>query len=239
MKKILFFKFFIFLIFLFIINNSLFSSEYIFKDILSKLKERFEELFNYQCTFESFTAKNKKSMLNVFNYYYSKPKLIRMEIIKGEKEGTVLLYNSKDDKIRLRLNKGLFSSFIFTFDPSSKLISDLRGLNISHSDWGWFIDRHLENIDKFNINFIKEENINEKELLFLELISKDPKKTENIVKENIWIDKNENVIVKYQVYDITGELVQASSFSNIILNPDIDKKLFISLVNNRDLELSR
>lgn len=238
MKTKLFLKLFVFLLLFLNVNNLLLSDEYNFKDILSKLKARFDGLYNYQCTFESFTAKNKKSMLNIFNYFYSKPKLIRMEIIKGDKEGAVLLYSNKDDKIKLKLNKGLFSSIIFTFDPKSKLISDLRGLNISHSDWGWFIDKHMEKIDEFETKFIKEETVNGKDLLLFELISKNPIKTENIGKEKIWIDKKENVIIKYQIYDVTGELVQTSTYSNIILNPTMNNVLF-GLVSNHDEMLNK
>ncbi len=225
MKRNIFLKFFI-LIFLINLNTLLFSSGYSFNDVLLNLKEKFDSLKNYQCTFESYTSDGNKNELNVFNYFFSKPKLIRMEIVKGKQESAVLLFDSIDNKIKLRLNKGLFPYIIFTFDPKSRMISDLRGLNISHSDWGWFIDKHLENIDVFKTRFIGEEIKDGKKLLLFELISKDTKKTENIKREMIWIDKKENIIQKYQMYNTSDVLVQSSIYSDIILNPIISKILF-------------
>lgn len=229
MKRNKFLKIFILLTILVNLNSLLFPSGYIFNDILLNLKEKFESLKNYQCTFESFTSDGKKTELNVFKYFFSKPKLIRMQIIKGKRESAVLLFDSNDNKIKLRLNKGLFPYITFTFNPNSKMISDLRGLNIAHSDWGWFIDRHMENLDAFKTNFIGEEIKDGKELLLFELISKNIDKTQNIKREKIWIDKKENIINKYQMYDESGVLVQASSYRDIILNPGINEILFYDL----------
>jgi outer membrane lipoprotein-sorting protein len=216
---------YLFFLFVLLLPGLTFSNEDTLKKSLTGLKQQFENVKDYKCTFESFTFNGKKSEKFTYKYFFMKPKSIRMEVISGKKEGMVLLHYQ--DKVRLKLRKGILSLFSFTFDPNEKRVCDVRGHGLNHSDWGWFINRHLKEIDLFDTRFLRKETVEGRETAVYELISKNPEKTDSVLRENIWIDEKNNLIVKYHLYDISDNLVQSSLYRDIVLNSGLKKELFI------------
>lgn len=195
-----------------------------YEDILIKMKERFEQIETYQCLFEAFTAKEGKTKVVISRYFFKKPKMVRMEILKGKNKGTVLLY--KPHRVRLKLGKGILSLFSFTLEPEDKRLIDLRGHGLHQSDWGWYIDQHIQLLELTDSTFSGEETVDGRNTFVYMLFSKDPEKTKFITKETLWVDKEEFIPVKYLQYDSDGIIMQSSRHRYIEINIDLKDKLF-------------
>ncbi|MFC2140892.1 outer membrane lipoprotein carrier protein LolA [Acidobacteriota bacterium] len=195
-----------------------------YKDILFKMKERFKEIKTYQCIYEMFTAKGKKTEKVVSNYFFKAPKMVRMESREGRFKSTVMLYIPH--KIRVKLGRGVFSLFIFRFKPNHKWVTNLRGYGLHQSDWGWYIDRHIQLLELTEAEFSGEEVTAGRDTMKYKLISKDPEKTGNVAQEILWIDKKELIPVKYVQYSTQGKILMSGLYTDIQLNVDLDNKIF-------------
>jgi outer membrane lipoprotein-sorting protein len=212
------------LIFLAFMSGWLWGNENDYKDILFKMKKRFDKIEAYQCIFEAFSANEGKTKEVTFEYFFKSPKLVRMKVLKGKHEGTVLLY--KPHKVRLKLGKGLLSLFSFSYKPEHKWVTDLRGYGMHQSDWIWYIDQHIQMLELIECTFIGEETIDGKETMVFILSSKEPGKTRNVAQEKLWIDSKELIPIKYVQQDIAGKIILSAFYTYIKLNPDLDDRLF-------------
>jgi len=218
-------KFFILVIILFF-SETIFSVEENFESVLFKLKQQFDNINNYLCTIESYTSKKDKSEFLVLKYFFSKPKSVRIEIISGKNKGTILLLNQ--NKVRVKPGNRIFSVLTLTFNPDDKKVCDIRGRGVHESDWGWFIDKHIGNLEYFDSKYLYDETVEGISTMVYELHSKDINKTEEVNRETIWIDKERYIIIKYIQYDKDEKIIQASSYKNIALNQELDEKIFTS-----------
>jgi outer membrane lipoprotein-sorting protein len=195
-----------------------------YKDILFKMKERFKEIKTYQCTYEMFTTRGEKSEKVVCNYFFKAPKMVRMELREGKYKGTIMLY--RPHKVRLKLGRGIFSLFSFRYKPNHKWVTDLRGYGLHQSDWGWYIDRHIQMLELTGGIFSGEEVAAGRNTLKYKLISKNPGKTRDVAQELLWIDKKELIPVKYVQYNSQGKILMSALYKDIQLNVDLDNKIF-------------
>ncbi len=195
-----------------------------YQDILFKMKERFNEIKTYRCIYEMFTANEEKSEKVVCNYFFKAPKMVRMELLQGKYKGTVMLY--RPHKVRLKLGRGFFSLFTFRFKPDHKWVTNLRGYGLHQSDWGWYIDRHIQMLELTKSIFSGEEVAAGRDTMKYKLISNDPEKTGNVAQEILWIDRKELIPVKYVQYNSQGKILMSALYTDIQLNPDLDNKLF-------------
>ena len=195
-----------------------------YEDILFKMKERFEQIESYQCLFEAFTAKREKTKVVISRYFFKKPNMVRMEILKGKHKGTVLLY--KPHRVRLKLGKGLLSMFSFTLEPEDKRLIDLRGHGLHQSAWDWFIDQHIQLLELTESTFSGEETVDRTNTLVFMLSFKDPENIKFIAKETLWVDKEDFIPVKYILYDSEGIIIQSLRYRDIEINIDLKDELF-------------
>jgi outer membrane lipoprotein-sorting protein len=195
-----------------------------YKEILFKMKERFKEIKTYRCIYEMFTANEEKSERVVCNYFFKAPKMVRMELLEGKYKGTVMLY--LPHKVRLKLGRGILSLFSFRYHPNHKWVSNLRGYGLHQSDWGWYIDRHIQMLALTGAIFSGEEAAAGRDTMKYKLISKDPEKTGNVAQEILWVDKKELIPVKYVQYNSQGKILMSGLYTDIRLNVDLDDQLF-------------
>jgi len=197
-----------------------------FKEVLAAAAAKFEQVQDYQCLYESFASDGKESETFLYKLYFSKPKLIRLEILKGRSKGTILLYDPDRKRVRLRIGSGLLYSLVLSMSPANKKVVDVNGHGVDHADWGWLLGRHLEQMDLFTSSCLGEEPIGGRLSQAYELVSVDEAKTKPIVRERIWIDVDLNVITQFQLFDRNNSLFQSSTFTDIILNPGLSRDLF-------------
>ena len=195
-----------------------------YKNILVKMKKNFEKIETYQCLFESYTAKGEKTEKVTYMYFFKSPKMVRMEIREGKYKGTVLLY--KPHKVRLKLGRGILSLFSFSFKPEHKWVTDLRNHGLHQSDWGWYIDQHIQTLELAESMFSGKEFVAGRNTIKYTIISKDSQKTKSIAKEILWIDNKEFIPVKYVQYNSAGKIIMSSLYKDIELNVHVENKLF-------------
>jgi outer membrane lipoprotein-sorting protein len=198
------------------------------ESIFAGLKATFDTIEDYRCTFESYASDGKMSEKVVYEYFFKRPRQVRMKILsgKGSYNGTVLLYTG--NKVKVHTDRGMMSLFSFCMGPDNKKLLNLRNHGIHQSDWGWFIDQHIESADLFDCKSVSEETVGDRDSAVYELVSRDPAKTEYLASEKLWVDKKDNIIVKYAQYDIYGNLMQSSLFKDIALNSGLDEDVFFN-----------
>lgn len=200
------------------------SSDISYPDILNRMKDRFEKIETYQCFFQVFTAKGKKTKTVTAHYFFKKPKWIRMELLEGSQGGTIALY--KPHSVRLKPGKGLLSIFHFKLEPENEMLVDLRGYGIHETDWGYYIDQHLQRLQMTSSQFAGEENVEGRQTLVFELLSRNPERSNDVAKEILWVDKDELIPLKYIHYDTSGMLILSAQFKDIKINVEFEDWLF-------------
>lgn len=211
------------LLLIFLLSCFVLADDNSFQDIIVKLKQKFESLNDYKCEFAAYSSDGKRQELVNYRYFYKKPNLMRSEPLDGKNKGAILLY--KDGKVRVKPGSKMFSRFTFTFDPNDRKVCDLRGHGLDHSYWGWFIDQHIKAIDWIDIISSREEILDDKKTIMYDLTSIDKVKAP-IYRENIWVDTENLVIIKYVIYDRSGNIIQSSHYMNIVLNSSLDDSIF-------------
>ena len=197
------------------------------------MQQKFQSLRDYQCTFESYTARDEESRAAVFSFYFKKPEMIRMEILEGKYPGSVMLYNPQviRDKVRVQvgnpalavLQKIILGEY---FELHSKWTVDLRGKGVHESSWSTFIEDHRRLLHLGNSKFMGEKEVNGKTTLFYRLESHDPNKTLNVKTEEVWIDKQTYFPIKFIHYDASGRIIRRSEYHNLKFNTGLRLDLF-------------
>lgn len=191
---------------------------------LMELKSKFDSIKDYNCLFESFSSNEEKSEAVTFRYFYKKPKSVRMEIIEGSYSGTILLYEGKN--VRVKPGVFLIGWFTFNYSPDHKYVCDYRGNGLHNSDWGYFIQEHINLLELTTAKLTGEETLDGRKVLVYELLSKDPSKSRDIAKEKIWIDKDQNLLIRYRQYDSSGRLIQSGYYKDIKIDSGINNSVF-------------
>ena len=65
------------------------------QDLINAMRRRFEELNDYQCENLTTKYKNTQPKIEGHNFFFKKPKLIRLEVTAGSDKGAVAVYNKK------------------------------------------------------------------------------------------------------------------------------------------------
>jgi outer membrane lipoprotein-sorting protein len=211
-----------------------------FADLLQGMKEKFDKIQDYQCIYDSSSFHDGKTQRLIFNYFFRKPKLIRIEILEGRHPGAVLIYDShrSPTQVRVDLGGGVLAVLQqlkgkYYFDLEDRRLMDLRGRSIDQSDWGWLIDRHLETIQSMDSTFEGEEVLLGRKILIYTLVSKDPGKTMSVDKETLWIDKQDLVPVQCIQYDGSGRMLRSTLYREIKINANLGEGLFAELDQSR------
>ena len=71
------------LILLFCILTECAADEIHHKEIIGKIKARYDEIQDYQCRLVEYCTDGSRYEKRTINFYFKKPKLIRMDILKG------------------------------------------------------------------------------------------------------------------------------------------------------------
>ena len=200
---------------------------------LPLMKDRFESISDYRCLYHTYSAANGKSTNVSFRYFFQKPKRIRMETVTGKYPGTVLLYNAqhKPDKVKVRvgnpviavMHKAIYGDY---FHHRDKKVTDLGGFGVLESDWGWFIDIHLE-MARFGRTEVKREVVVDgRPALYYRLVSSQPEKTLSVATEELWIDKATYAPMKFIEYDRHGTVIRKVEYEEMAVNVGLQGELF-------------
>lgn len=181
-----------------------------------KQKQGFEEvnrrilkLEAYTCDVTMKVSNNKSTMEYNLRHYYKSPDKYRIEVLSPkELEGQVTIYNGS-------------SSYIYHPGINQYLITE----NFSGSvDYNTFIGSFINHIKKTeNIKAGNEKN-GEKELIVLEFEVPEP--SDYMRTEKLWIDAENAVPVKAEIYGNDGKTNVKVYYSNFIYNPGLKDEDF-------------
>jgi outer membrane lipoprotein-sorting protein len=104
------------------------------KELIDSMRRSFEQLSDYQC--ENVTTKYKtvQPKIDSHNYYFKKPRLIRLEVTSGKDKGAVAVFNQKG-KVRAKAG-GILGIFTITMEPNDKRLQDKDGSTFVDSHFG-------------------------------------------------------------------------------------------------------
>lgn len=204
------------------------STEEGFAECLAQAARTFDALRSYRCLYEASSSTNdgRRSEAFLYEYAFAKPKLIRLKVLEGRSRGTILLYDHRRGKVRVKLGSGLLASLTVSLSPASSKLTDLQGHGVDHTDWGWFISQHKTRQGLFDVRDLGRDEVEGRSVRVFELVSQDPARTQGIAREKVWFEPERGIFVRYQIFNAKGVLVQSGACTRILLDPELGPSLF-------------
>lgn len=202
--------------------------------ILKEMRNKIEQITDYQCRFRTFSTNGTETREVLLAYYYRTPSQIRMEVLEGPNPGSILIYNRQIQPEQVRVIAGnKFTAFLQRmfygefFPLTNKWVLDLRGNGIHESDWQNFIDEHEKYIKIGSSRFIGEETLNGRKTYLFKLVSNNPDETMSIKEEDVWVDAQNYFPVQFFQYDSQGRLARKTTITELRFNTGLDERMFI------------
>jgi outer membrane lipoprotein-sorting protein len=104
------------------------------QDLVSSMRRRFEGLNDYQCETINTKYKVVPPKVESHNFFFKKPRLIRLEVTGGKDKGAIAVYNHKG-KVRAKAG-GILGIFTITMEPNDKRLQDKDGSTFVDSHFG-------------------------------------------------------------------------------------------------------
>jgi len=187
--------------------------------VINRLSDNYAKLDNFQCLLTKFERLGSKTDLRVYKYSFMKPRIIRMEIIKGKNKGSTAVY--KNGSVRAR-HGGIFKPFVATCKITDRMVTSLRGGTITESDWLSIVDKlkAYRQDNKLKIEGIRERGGRKAYLLAIDGLDED-----GITARKLWIDASSFLPVASETYE--GKiLVNSMDYSDIALDIKMPDGLF-------------
>jgi len=193
------------------------------ESILRRMKTRLETVEDYRCLYASFAVKGTQREDTVLRYFYKKPGWIRAEIVEGNNQGTILLV--RDGQVLVKPS-GVLSLLVFHYPAYHPRVTDIRGNRLDETSWNYFVDEHIRNLGVMKLLSLRRETIDGREVLVIETSSADPARTRGIAREILWVRSEDDILLRFEMYDASGRLIQMSRFTDIVINPGLPDTLF-------------
>jgi hypothetical protein len=188
---------------------------------LDMIKARYRLIDDYQCRMEEFSIKDGRREERIMNYYFKKPKLIRIDILQGNRafdRGSVGVYRGGDKVSGHR--GGIMKDITLNISKDSPLATSIRGESIDRSDMATVIERFEYHVK--NSTAVTSETASHLEFEFMPA---DPSLIDGITKDIIWVDRELMLITRSERYE-GNKLVQQVVWSGYILNAGLPVELF-------------
>ena len=105
-------------------------------NLIASMAAKLDSVHDYQSINRYYNRIGKSSDLRTYKYWYVAPGYIRMKIIKGKSEGSVVFYNPKTNKVRAHKG-GLFSFIKLTLKKDDKRVVSIRGVRIDQTSFSY------------------------------------------------------------------------------------------------------
>jgi outer membrane lipoprotein-sorting protein len=214
-----------------VIPLSAFSESLSPQQYLQQIKQRYGQIRDYQCRMEEFAIGNGKREERIMNFYFKKPRLIRIDILKGNRPfdgGSVGVYTGGDKVSGHR--GGVIKGLTFNIPKDSPLATSVRGETIDQSDMYSVIERFDRNLRSGEITV--EEKYSRLEF---EYIPDDPTLNDGVTRDIMWIDRQSMLIIRNERFE--GEmLVQRVMWTDYIINAGLPDELFDPRFEIEELE---
>ncbi|MDP3790033.1 MAG: hypothetical protein Q8R48_06505 [Candidatus Omnitrophota bacterium] len=157
---------------------------------LNNLEESISKMDAYKCRMVSENWKGKKHESKIMEFYFKKPNLMRMDVLEGDKAGSVVLLN-KEGKIRGKNSMGMRK----TLKPTDNRLKNIRGATFMQSSLWDMMDRLRDHILErgCKATLTEEENMLRPSYR-LRVEHKDA--DDPVMLEEVWYDKSNYFIMK-------------------------------------------
>jgi len=119
-------------------SSALAADEAAVRDVFSGLEQRWDQLTAYECDYAQRSEWKDRRQEFRGHYLFEKPNRIRVEIRKGDGEGTVLLWDG-GPSVRARKG-GILSLFPLRLDLRNRWLLDPFEQDLSASTWRFLLD---------------------------------------------------------------------------------------------------
>jgi outer membrane lipoprotein-sorting protein len=188
---------------------------------LELIEARYSLIDDYQCRMREFSIGNGRREERIINYFFKKPKLIRMDILDGNRtfdRGSVGVYTGGDKVSGHR--GGIMKDITLSISKNSALATSVRGETIDQSDMLTVIERFAYHVKNSTITV--REKPSHIEFVF---VPAEPSLNDGISRDIIWIDREILLVIRNERYE-GNKLVQQVIWSEYILNAGLPLELF-------------
>lgn len=192
-------------------------SEVLLQKAIGRIESRVQTLSAYKCRLSTVCVLGKTVEKRIYNYYFLRPGLIRMEIVEGKDKGAVLVY-----KQGIVYAKRFPWFFALRFKPQSRMVTTIRGGQVDQTDLGFILSILKEPGRK--LSWQGKEELNGQTLEIIEL-SEGKAGPGGPQKGLFWVGQD-GFILKYELYDSENNLLFRQSHDNIQLEVSFSPSLF-------------
>ncbi|MBB6479700.1 LolA family protein [Spirochaeta isovalerica] len=209
--------------------------------IVGRMEKMLSEIEDYQCRMYEWSVKGRKEEIRYINFYFKKPRLIRMDIIRGNRNGDdgSIAVLEEDGKVTGRKG-GILSPFAVKVEKDSPLATTIRGVAFDQSDAIAAWERLVGLKDSSRLIFTVEA-----EGWLFDFSLNEPEN--GITREVLFISKN-NLMPLYTKSFEGRNLVQHVVWRSYLINTGLPRELFhvryeaenlktLGIRNNIDLPL--
>ncbi|MBI9098461.1 MAG: hypothetical protein JEY91_08275 [Spirochaetaceae bacterium] len=228
-------------IFIFIISTMIHSQGYSPSEVVHLFGEHLNTIKDYQCRMYEWSIKGKKEEIRYINFYFLSPRLIRMDILKGNRAGDTGSIGVLREDGRVRGRKGgILSAIAVTVDREHGLATTIRGVTFDESDAIAAHERLLFLLDNSQIDLFEDPS---GWLFECYLFEED----EGVTREVLFLDRLTMMPLFTKSYE-KNKLVQFVQWDSYIINAGLPEELFhvrykadklndLQITNNTNLPL--
>lgn len=192
------------------------------EDVLDKVREKWNSVEDYHVKMRSRNRLGEQQDEKKYDFYYKKPHLVRMEVIEGDKKGSVLVLQS-DKTIRGKTG-GVLGFVSVTLAPDDERIKNLRGREFYKADWGTVIKEYIAGYKAgYTMQLLKDEVFNNVDCWVLEANWKEAGNP--ITTDRIYVDKESHLVLCRKQSE-GATLVNEVVWWDVQINPGLAADLF-------------
>jgi len=209
--------------------SAVFSGPPQIKDILENMYKEYNGYGDYQCRLKEWCTKGNDYENRIINFYFKKPRNIRMDIIKGNKpfeDGSVGVFT---DGTNVTGRKGgVLAGFSATLNKKDPLTTTIRGVTFDESDLLSIIHRIEARLND-GVSVVELTN-NRYKVAWVSTNSK----TKIVSKEIVELSSMTYLPFTADIYE-DGKQVQHAEWSDFIFNANLPDSLFKIYYNSDKL----
>ncbi len=184
-----------------------------------------DSLNSYSFNYKMSALKGEKTLVEKGDFYFKKPKLMRLEVTEGKRKGSVAVLQS-DGRVHGKApGLGIFASMI-TLSPDSKFLRSVNGYPMVDSDFGSLARALKKFLDdgataKITTHTVSERIAHQPS----HLIEVYTDKTQTQLFKRVFVDAGSYLPVEWYDYE-DGKLSSESSWQNFKNDPGMPATLF-------------
>lgn len=209
------------------------------REVYDSMRSRYEEIRDYQCRILEWCTDGSRVEERIINFYFKKPKLIRMDILQGSRpfdSGSVAVYLGSGKVSGHR--GGLLKGIVLNVQKTSALATTIRGVAIDESDMETVLMEIPFYFQNGRILMTERDTVYE-----FECVPFDVSKNDGISKDVLRVDKK-SLFVVYNERFSGASSVQRVEWSDYIIDAGLPDELFdidfdVSELEKRGIPLVR